>query len=141
MKEPDPPSLPSSGEKNSQSIRSASGRPLEDIHIGAVMKGEVSSDDLLIHGQTLHVQAEIARQAGYDRLSENLARAAELTRVPNEELLAMYEALRPGRSSYRQLIALAEVLEGKYHAPNTGKLVREAADVYQKRGLVRQELA
>ncbi len=141
MKEPDPLSLYPLGEHDSRSIHTASGRSFEDIHIDAVMKGEVSAEDLRIHSQTLQAQAEIARQAGYDRLAENLARAAELTRVPNLELLSMYEALRPGRSTYQQLIALAEGLEGKYHAPFTAKFIREAADVYQKRGLVREELA
>ncbi len=141
MKEPDPLSLYPLGEHDSRSIYTTNGRSLEDVHIDAVMKGEVSAEDLRIHSQTLQAQAEIARQAGYDRLAENLARAAELTRVPNVELLSMYEALRPGRSTYQQLIALGEGLEEKYHAPYTAKFIREAADVYQKRGLVRKEPA
>jgi propanediol dehydratase small subunit len=119
-------------------LRTASERPLADLTLQAVLASEISAEDLRIHPGTLHAQAEIARQAGYVRLAANLDRAAELTRVPNEELLKMYEALRPGRSTYTQLIALAELLEQTYTAPSTGLFVREAAEAYRKRRLVRQ---
>ncbi len=96
----------------------------------------LSQDALRIQPETLHRQAEIAREAGYDRLAANLSRAAELARVPNEELLRMYEALRPGRSTYSQLISLAETLEREYSAPLTAQFVREAAEAYRKRALL-----
>jgi propanediol dehydratase small subunit len=120
-------------------LRTANGRPLEEIHMENVVNGEVTIGDLRIHGETLQAQAEIARQAGYHRLAENLARAAELTRVPNEDLLRMYESLRPDRSNYDQLIKLAEELEGRYHATQTGRFIREAARVYLERGLLKQD--
>ena len=65
-------------------------------------------------------------------------RAAELTAVPNEELLRMYETLRPGRASYDEMIAMAERLEGAYAAVQNARLVREAAQVYLTRGLARK---
>jgi len=67
----------------------------------------------------------------------NLLRAADMTRVPNSELLKMYEALRPNRSTYEQLLKLAVRLEKEYHAPYSAGFIREAAEVYQKRGLLK----
>ena len=48
---------------------------------------------------------------GFRQLAANLRRAAELTAVPNAELLRMYEMLRPGRSTYAELQELAARLE------------------------------
>ena len=82
--------------------------------------------------------SEIARAAGYAQLAANLTRAAELTAVPNAEVLRMYELLRPGRASYAQLAELAEQLEARYGAPANAALVREAAEAYRARGLLPQ---
>jgi propanediol dehydratase small subunit len=95
-----------------------------------------SPEALRIHPETLLAQAEAARQAGYDRLAANLTRAAELARVPNDVLLKMYEALRPGRSTYGQLLALAAHLEQEYAADHTAVFVREAAEAYRQRSLL-----
>jgi propanediol dehydratase small subunit len=72
-------------------------------------------------------------------LAENLERAAELTRVPNAEVLRLYERLRPGRAPRAELLELAETLETKYQAPACGRLLREAAEVYEGRGMLRKE--
>jgi propanediol dehydratase small subunit len=93
--------------------------------------------DLQVSAETLLAQARVAREAGYAPLAENLTRAAELTRAPNQEVLRMYQRLRPGRSTYAELLALAETLESQYAAPACGRLVREAADVYRARSLVK----
>lgn len=118
-------------------VRAASGRPLAEITPDALQAGALGVADVQISADTLRAQAEIARQAGYTQLADNLARAAELTAVPNEELLQMYEALRPGRSTYAEMIALATRLEQTYGATETGRLAREAAEVYRRRGLLR----
>jgi len=125
------------GENAADRLAAASGRKLSEITPEAAAAGELSFGDLQISPQTLRAQAEIARQAGYEQLAGNLLRAAELTAVPNEELLRMYELLRPGRSTYAELVALAEALEQRYVAPETGRLVREAAQAYQARGILR----
>lgn len=103
----------------------------------ALRAGELSFADLQISAETLRAQARIARHAGYPQLADALARAAELTAVPNDEVLRMYEALRPGRSTYAEIIALATRLEQMYGAVETGRWVREAAGVYLQRGLLR----
>lgn len=125
-------------ENAADSLQAASGRPLSEITLEAAAHGDLSIADLRISAETLRAQAEIARQAGYTQLAENLTRAAELTAVPNEELLQMYEMLRPGRSTFEMLVALAEKLEADYNAPVTGQMVREAAEVYRARGLLRR---
>ncbi|MCL4506492.1 MAG: diol dehydratase small subunit [Chloroflexi bacterium] len=126
------------GESAYSTIQSASGRKLADINMEAVSVGSLSSADLQIKAETLRAQADVARHAGYAQLAENLIRAAELTVVPNEELLRMYETLRPGRATYAEMIAMAERLEQTYTAPECAKMVREAAQVYLSRGLVRK---
>lgn len=87
---------------------------------------------------TLRHQADVAREAGFTQLAENLRRAAELTAVPNDELLKMYELLRPGRSTEAELLAVADRLEREYHAPEAAAFVREAAAEYRRRDLFRR---
>ena len=119
-------------------IQAANGRPLPEITLEAVKQGNLSADDLRISRETLQAQADIARQAGFVQLAANLTRAAELTAVPNELLLEMYEQLRPRRSTLAGLTALAETLERDYNAPENARLVRQAASVYQARGLLKK---
>ncbi|MBX3050043.1 MAG: diol dehydratase small subunit [Caldilineaceae bacterium] len=122
-----------------EQITAASGRPLAEIDLAAAIAGELSAADMQISGETLRAQAEVARQSGYDQLAENLERAAELTAVPNEELLVMYGMLRPERSTHAELMALAERLEREFAAPVNAGFVREAAAIYQERKLLRRE--
>ncbi len=122
-----------------EKISAASGRPLADIDLTAAISGELSPGDLQISGETLRSQAGVARRSGYDQLAENLERAAELTAVPNEELLAMYGMLRPERATFAELSELAQRLEEEFHAPVNAAFVREAAAVYRERKLLRRE--
>ena len=124
-----------------EEIAAASGRPLADVTPASLADGSLSAADLQVHGDTLRRQADIARQAGYVQLADNFLRAAELTAVPNEEVLAMYEQLRPGRATFAAMTALAARLEQRYSAPITAAFVREAASVYRQRGLCRQDVA
>lgn len=126
------------GERAADRLRAASGRKLSDITLDAAAAGELSPADLQISAETLRAQAGVAREAGYDRLAANLLRAAELTAVPNAELLKMYEMLRPGRSTRAELIGLADRLEREYAAVQTGGLVREAAEAYAARSLLKR---
>jgi len=54
--------------------------------------------------------------------------------VPDDELLEIYTALRPGRSKPDELEAWAVRLDG-LGARRTASFVREAATVYVERGL------
>lgn len=120
------------------SLTAASGRKLSTVSLEAAAAGEVHADDLQISASTLRAQAALAEQGGYSALAQNLLRAAELTAVPNQELLRMYEIMRPGRSTYSELTQMADRLKNEYHAPITAAFVREAAEVYRSRNLVRR---
>ena len=122
-------------ERAADELKAASGRPVGEISLEALAAGELVDDDLRITPEALRAQAEIAQGAGFPQLADNLRRAAELTAVPNAELLSMYETLRPGRATYEQMIALADRLAHDFRAQQTAAFVREAAEVYRERSL------
>lgn len=128
------------GQNEPDRIRSRTGLSLADVSLDAVRDGQVASDDLTIDAGTLQMQADIAEGAGYEEVAVNLRRAAELVDVPNDRLLEIYEALRPHRSAYRELIALSEDLLAEYGAAENARFVREAAEAYRDAGLVRAVL-
>jgi propanediol dehydratase small subunit len=115
-------------------ILALSGKAVESLTVEAVRAGEIGVADLRIHPDTLERQARVAEEHANRQLAENLRRAAELTRLPDEEVLAIYDALRPGRSTAAQLTALAGSL-GDRGLPRCAALVSEAAEVYARRGL------
>ncbi|MBL8177398.1 MAG: hypothetical protein JNK48_22165 [Bryobacterales bacterium] len=113
-------------EKCPGDLRTPSGRQFASITLEAVVSGEVTMDDLRITPESLRRQAGIAADAGRRQLADNLLRAAELASVPEDFILAVYEALRPGRTARERLLEVAEELERKYNAPLCAALVREA---------------
>jgi propanediol dehydratase small subunit len=123
-----------SGVSDGTVVRALSGKAVEGLTVEAVRAGEVGVADLRIHPETLERQAVVAEQHGNPQLAENLRRAAELTRLPDEEVLAIYEALRPGRSTPAQLTELAASLDAR-GLPRCATLLAEAAEVYARRGL------
>ena len=125
-------------DKSADTLRTHSGRLLSDITAEAIAAGEFSGDDLRTHGDTLRQQAQIAQAGGFPQLAANLLRAAELTDVPNEELLRIYELLRPERASFDDLSRLANYLEEKYGATENAAFIREAAVAYRARDLLRR---
>jgi propanediol dehydratase small subunit len=116
--------------------RALSGRPVAELTLDAVRRGEIGLADLRIHPDTLERQAVVAEEHANPQLAENLRRAAELTQLTDEEVLATYEALRPGRTTPAGLAALADSLAAR-GLPRCAALVAEAAEVYARRGLSR----
>ena len=115
-------------------VRALSGRVVGELTLEAVRRGELGLPDLRIHPETLERQAAVAAAHSNPQLAENLRRAAELTRLSDEEVLAVYDALRPGRSSPRELTELAARLAER-SLPRCAALLNEAAEVYARRGL------
>lgn len=111
-----------------------SGRPLEEITLAEATAGNLKPTDLRIHPETLRYQADIAEKNGNPQLAENLRRAVELTAIDDAELLCIYEALRPGRATLEELEAIASKLASA-GARCCAAFVREAAEVYSRRGL------
>jgi propanediol dehydratase small subunit len=116
-------------------VRTPTGRPLDEVTLAAARDGRLGAADTRATAETLGRQAEVARAAGREQLAANLERAAELTGVDDDELLAIYTALRPGRSTADELEAWAARLDA-LGAPRNAAFVREAAAVYVERGLL-----
>ncbi|MHB0858569.1 MAG: diol dehydratase small subunit [Anaerolineae bacterium] len=125
------------GESAPERIISRTGRPLSELTLESIRAGAVGAEDFTIHPDTLRAQARIAEEAGFPQLAANLRRAAELALVPQEKVLAVYEALRPYRVTHAQLLALADELDRDYAAEETARLVRQAAAAYLARGLAK----
>lgn len=122
-----------------QLIRTPSGKPLDDVTMAAVVAGDVTADDLRVSAETLNLQGQISDAVGRRQLAENMRRAAELTAVPDEEVLSIYNSLRPRASSKQHLAEIADRLESVYSATTCAALVREAAEVYEDRNLLARE--
>ncbi len=114
--------------------KSITGKTINEITLQAVREGKVLPDDLKISPETLLAQAEIAEAAGRKQLANNFRRAAELTKVPDKRILEIYNALRPYRSTKEELLAIADELDNAYGAKVCAAFVREAAEVYERRG-------
>ncbi len=114
-------------------VKTATNKTLDDITLESVLSGKITAQDMRITPEILRIQADIARSAGRDRLAMNFERAAELTAVPDERVLEIYNALRPYRSSKEELTAIADELEQKYQAKICATFVRQAAGLYQTR--------
>ncbi|MDH4178346.1 MAG: diol dehydratase small subunit [Thermoleophilia bacterium] len=123
------------GTRRPDLLTTPAGTPLELVTLAAARDGALFGDDLRATPETLRRQAAVARAAGRTQLAENLERAAELTVVPDDVMLAVYTALRPGRSTREELEAWAKRLDG-HGATRTAAFVREASAAYAERGLL-----
>ena len=103
-------------------------KPIQDFSIENLANGTLENARLGVSGEVLKIQAEVADENGFTQLAQNLRRAAEMTNVPDTELLEIYQALRPGRLDRQTLEKLAQRLEDNYGATLTAAFVREAAE-------------
>ncbi|MFZ1383616.1 MAG: diol dehydratase small subunit, partial [Propionicimonas sp.] len=122
------------GEKMPDKVKSATGKVLADFTLDKVKSGELKAEDFRIAPETLEMQAQVAESVDRDNLARNMRRAAELIAVPDDQLLSVYNALRPYRSTKAELYGIADELEQKYQCKVNAAFIREAADVYEKRG-------
>ena len=118
-------------------VLSKTGKKQSEITLEAVAKGEITPEDIKISRETLLLQGEAADESGRPHLAQNFQRAAELVDIPDDLLLEMYGKLRPYRSTKAELIEMAANLLTKYNAPINAKLVRDAAEIYEKRGILK----
>ncbi|MEG2290993.1 MAG: diol dehydratase small subunit [Clostridium sp.] len=124
--------------KSSLDIKSKSGKGLDDITIDEVIKGNITGEDIKISKETLKLQGDIAKSEGRKELGENFTRASELVDIPDEELLNIYNMLRPNRSSEEELLKKAEEIKVKYGAVNCSNLILDSVKVYKKRGILKK---
>jgi propanediol dehydratase small subunit len=108
----------------------------QELSVQAAVDGKLELSDLRMDQATLAHQASVAKEHGNPQLADNFLRAAELAVLDGEEVMGLYEALRPHRSTAEELEALRTSLEGR-GAARCAELVRQAADAYARRGLLR----
>jgi len=119
-------------------IKTPAGKSFQDVTLKNLTSGKIDALEIRIRPETLELQAQIAEAHGRPQMALNFRRAAELTRVPDEEVLKIYAALRPRRSTKEELLRMAKEIEKKYQAKINAAFVREAVKVYEKRGLLRK---
>lgn len=124
------------GSRRPDLVTTPSGLPLDQVTLEALREGRLEPADIRATPETLRRQSAVALAAGRTTLADNLARAAELATVPDETILSIYTALRPGRSTAVELEQWAVRLEAELDAPLTAAFVREAKDVYAERKLL-----
>lgn len=119
-------------EKHPDKVKSPTGKSLHDITLDNVVDGTVGPKNLRITPDTLRMQGQIAASAGRVAIQKNFQRAAELTQIPDDRLLQLYNALRPYRSSKQELLDMSSELRDKYNAPVCANWFAEAAENYEK---------
>ena len=123
------------GQKRPEAVNTPSGLPLDDVTVEGMREGRLAWEDLRATPETLRRQAEVAEAVERTALADNLRRAAELAAIPSDTILEIYTALRPHRSSEDELEAWAARLD-EAGAPLSAEFVREAIEVYARRGLL-----
>ncbi|MGV0743109.1 diol dehydratase small subunit [Mycolicibacterium sp. XJ870] len=108
----------------------------EKFTVEAAVDGKLGLSDLRMDPAVLAHQAVVAEENGNPQLAENFLRAAELAIIDDEDVMGLYEALRPHRSTAAELQALQRTLAAR-GAVRCAELVRQAAAVYGRRGLLR----
>lgn len=124
------------GQNEAATITSKTGKKLSQITLEEVKRGNVTADDIKISPEMLKRQGQVAAEADNPQMQANFERASELANVPDDVILKMYDKLRPNRATKTELILMAQELLEKYRAPHCAKLVLEAAEIYEKRGIL-----
>ncbi|KKF02036.1 diol dehydratase small subunit [Mycolicibacterium obuense] len=109
---------------------------MSEITVENAVDGKLGLGDLRMDPAALAHQAAVAEQGGNPQLAENFLRAAELATIDDEDVMGLYEALRPHRSTAEELEQLRTSLIDR-GAPRCAALVEQAAAAYARRGLLR----
>ena len=112
-------------ESMADQIKTPTGKDFTSLSYEKVINGELSADDMRIAPETLEMQAQVAASVHREAFA-------------GDRLLEIYNALRPYRSTKQELLDIAGELDGKYGAKTAASLVREAAEVYEKRGRLKK---
>ena len=121
-------------EKKPEIIKTLSGKKLCDINLDGIQRGAIVFDDGRVHPDTLLYQAEIAESVGLVQIANNLRRAAELVRLSDEQVLNIYNLLRPGRSTRTELEKVVQDLKSNYQALCVAKFIEEAIEIMENSG-------
>lgn len=125
--------------KKQDLLETPTGKSYSSLSLEKAINGEIKAEDLRISPNTLLMQAEIAENAGRDQLARNFRRASELINISDDRILEIYNALRPNVSTKGELLTIAKELKEEYEALENATLVHEAADIYERRDLLRKD--
>ncbi|MDR1977481.1 MAG: diol dehydratase small subunit [Synergistaceae bacterium] len=128
------------GMKRRDVLKSPRGIPFDELTLENVESGKVAFEDFSISPDVLSMQGDIASSAGRTQIALNFNRAREMTKIPDERILEIYNSLRPHRSTKEEMLGIADELQNKFGAAVCAEFVREAADVYQRRKLLKGDL-
>lgn len=126
-------------EKRPELIKTHTGKVIDEINIENILSGAVKPEDCRISAETLEYQAQIQESFGNPQVAANFRRAAEMTRIPDDRILQIYNAMRPNVSSKKELLAIAAELEEEYQAAMNANLIKEAVTVYEVRDMLRAD--
>ena len=107
-----------------------------NISVEAALRGDMTIGDIRLTPDVLRAQASIAREHDNPQMAASLERAAEMCQLPDEDIMSLYEALRPHRSTAAELDAWVERLQAA-GAPACAAYVADARSAYERRDLLR----
>lgn len=125
-------------EKIPEQIKSKTGKKLKDITLENVLNGSITSEDVKISKDTLLLQAHVAKEQNRVQLAQNLIRSAELIDIPDEEILKIYNLLRPYRATEEDLLDVSKKLRSQYEAHVCADFILETLEVYKKRNILKK---
>lgn len=122
-------------EKHRSDIKTSTGKSIEVFTIEAVMAGELTAEDCRISAEMLEIHAQIEDSAGNYQIAETLRKSAEMTRIPDDRIMEIYNTLRPRSSTKESLLKIVEELENEYDAPRNAAFIRDAIKIYEKQDM------
>ena len=125
-------------ENNPELVKTSSGRSISDVTLKNILEGTIKSEELKIHKDTLLLQAKIAEDKGEHQIAANLIRAAELSAIPDDYILKVYNCIRPKRATEDEILYLARELEEKFNAKSTANFIKEAAQALKESNCLRE---
>lgn len=126
------------GSKSVDLLFTTTDKAYSELTLDAAISGEIAGSDLRISPKTLEMHAEISESLGRIQLAKNFRRAAEMISISDARILEIYNAMRPNRSTKEELLTIAQELESEYGAVENASLIREAAEVYERRGRLKE---
>lgn len=124
-------------EKHYEDIRTATGKGLKDFTLDAILNGEIQPEDCRISAETLERHAQLEESVGNFQIATELRRSAEMTRIPDNRIMEIYNDLRPRMSNKETLKEIIEELKTNYNAPQCAAFIEDAIKVYEKRNMFR----
>ena len=124
-------------EKHYDDICTTTGKGLDDFTLEEILNGKITPEDCRISSEILERHAQIEESVGNFQIAAELRRSAEMTRIPDERIMEIYNALRPRMSNKEKLVKITEELREKYDAPRCAEFIEDAIYVYEKRNMFR----